>query len=222
MGESRKDRWARQRQETLVREKVFWSSGQTRIAGVDEVGVGPLAGPLMAAAVILPPTIAIDGVRDSKKVSPKRREELFEEITAAAVAWSVGEVTPAEVDQLNPYHGALEAMRRAVTGLSEAPEHVLVDARTIPEISFPQTAIVRGDASVYSIAAASIVAKVSRDRRMAVLDQTYPGYGFSRHAGYGTPEHFRALDDLGPCPAHRRSFAPVRARLIDAPGASTR
>lgn len=219
--ESRKERWARLRDETLVRERAFWSGGHLNVAGVDEVGVGPLAGPLMAAAVILPQDIAIDGVRDSKKVSPKRREELFVEICAQAIDWSVGEVSAAEVDALNPYHGALEAMRRAVEGLDRMPDHVLVDARTIPQIRTPQTAIVRGDSSVYSIAAASIVAKVTRDRHMTVLDEQFPGYGFSRHAGYGTPEHFLALDRLGPCPAHRQSFAPVRARLADATSRTT-
>ena len=222
MAESRKQKWARERDETLVRERALWADGHRLVAGVDEVGVGPLAGPLVAAAVILPSHIAIDGVRDSKKVSPKRREALFEEICRAALSWSVGEVSPSEVDRLNPYHGALEAMRRAVTSLQDRPDHVLVDARTIPDIPEPQTAIVQGDASVYSIAAASIVAKVSRDRQMAELDRTFPGYGFARHAGYGTAQHLRALDELGPCPAHRKSFAPVRDRLIDASGKKTR
>ncbi len=205
-----------------MRERALWSDGLSLVAGVDEVGVGPLAGPLLAAAVILPADVAIDGVRDSKKVSPKRREALFTEICNEAIAWSVGEVSAGEVDRLNPYQGALEAMRRAVTSLPRTPDHVLVDARTIPGIDPPQTAIVRGDASVYSIAAASIIAKVSRDRLMAGLDEQFPGYGFARHAGYGTPEHFRALEELGPCPAHRRSFAPVRERLRDAAGAKTR
>ncbi len=222
MAESRKEKWARERNETLVRERALWSEGLSLVAGVDEVGVGPLAGPLLAAAVILPADVAIDGVRDSKKVSPKRREALFTEICDRAIAWNVGEVSAAEVDRLNPYQGALEAMRRAVTSLSRTPDHVLVDARTIPGIEQRQTAIVRGDASVYSIAAASIIAKVSRDRLMAGLDEQFPGYGFARHAGYGTPEHFRALETLGPCPAHRRSFAPVRDRLADAAGAKTR
>ena len=222
MAESRKQKWARERDETLVRERALWAIGHRLVAGVDEVGVGPLAGPLVAAAVILPSDIAIDGVRDSKKISPKRRQALFEEICSQALSWSVGEVSPSEVDRLNPYHGALEAMRRAVTALPERPQHVLVDARTIPDIPGPQTAIVRGDASVYSIAAASIVAKVCRDRQMAELDRAFPGYGFARHAGYGTAEHFRALEELGPCPAHRKSFAPVRERLIDASGKKTR
>jgi len=222
MPETRKEKWARERQATLVREHALWSDGLSLVAGVDEVGVGPLAGPLLAAAVILPTDVAIDGVRDSKKVSPKRREVLFTEICNEAIAWSVGEVSPGEVDRLNPYQGALEAMRRAVTGLARPPDHVLVDARTIPGIDPPQTAIVRGDASVYSIAAASIIAKVSRDRLMAGLDEQFPGYGFAKHAGYGTPEHFRALAALGPCPAHRRSFAPVRERLADAGRAKTR
>ena len=222
MSETRKEKWARERQETLVRERALWSDGLSLVAGVDEVGVGPLAGPLLAAAVILPTDVAIDGVRDSKKISPKRREVLFAEICNEAIAWSVGEVSPGEVDRLNPYQGALEAMRRAVTSLARTPDHVLVDARTIPGIDPPQTAIVRGDASVYSIAAASIIAKVSRDRLMAGLDDQFPGYGFARHAGYGTPEHFRALEALGPCPAHRRSFAPVREQLAGAGRARTR
>ncbi len=210
---SRKVRWAREREKTLVRERALWESGVARVGGVDEVGVGPLAGPVVAAAVVLPPSIAIDGVRDSKKVSAARREVLAVAIVAEAMDHAIGVVSPAEVDRLNPYHGALEAMRRAVLGLAEPPEHLLVDARTVPGTPIAQTAIVRGDATVYSIAAASIVAKVHRDQIMAELDAVHPGYGFARNAGYGTAEHMRALESLGPCPAHRRTFAPVRRAL---------
>lgn len=211
--EGRKERWARERAVMLAREEELWASGVAHIAGVDEVGVGPLAGPLVAAAVVLPRGVSIDGVRDSKKLSAKRRELLAEQIAEVALASSLGVVTVAEVDRLNTYHASLEAMRRAVGGLGIAPGHILVDARTIPGVATPQTSIVRGDASVYSIAAASIVAKVGRDRMMKELAERHPGYGFARNAGYGTAEHMAALNELGACAAHRRSFAPVRAAL---------
>lgn len=213
MGEGRQARWERERNETLVRERELWAAGLCHLAGVDEVGVGPLAGPVVAAAVVFPQDISIDGVRDSKKLSPARREKLCAEIETAALATSIGVVDVQEVDRLNPYHAALEAMRRAVVKLGLALDHLLVDARRIPDVDVPQTAIVKGDASVYSIAAASIVAKVRRDTMMAKLDLAYPGYGFARNAGYGTAEHFSALDRLGVCPVHRRSFSPVRERL---------
>jgi ribonuclease HII len=213
VGERRKERWARQRATMLAREEELWASGLSRIAGVDEVGVGPLAGPLVAAAVVLPRGVAIDGVHDSKKVSPKRRELLAQQIAEVALACSLGVVAVEEVDRLNTYHASLEAMRRAVVGLGVDAEHILVDARTIPGVATPQTSIVRGDASVYSIAAASIVAKVGRDHMMQELAQRHPGYGFARNAGYGTAEHLAALAEQGACAAHRRSFAPVRAAL---------
>lgn len=213
MGESRKEKWARERAETLQRERMLWRSGLSLVAGVDEVGVGPLAGPVVAAAVVLPESIAIDGVRDSKKVSSRRREVLAEAIHEDALSVGIGVVEAAEVDRLNTYHGALEAMRRAVLNLAIPPDHLLVDARTVPNLQVEQTAIVHGDAHVYSIAAASIVAKVHRDGLMADLDLRHPGYGFARNAGYGTAEHLAALKSLGPCPAHRRSFAPVRRAL---------
>lgn len=221
MGESRKERWARERAETLVYERALWARGLLHVAGIDEVGVGPLAGPVVAAAVVLPQEIAIDGVRDSKKVAPRRRSVLAEAIRAEAVAFSLGVVEPAEVDRLNPYQASMEAMRLAVTGLAIEPDHLLVDARTVPGVDTEQTAIVGGDAQVYSIAAASIVAKVHRDGIMATLDTRYPGYGFARNAGYGTAEHMRALESLGPCPAHRRSFAPVRRALAREAGYDT-
>jgi ribonuclease HII len=182
--------------------------GALHVAGVDEVGVGPLAGPVVAAAVILQPRVKLPGLDDSKQIPAAGRERLDAMIRAQAVAIGVGEVWPPELDRLNVYHAALEAMRRAVISLATPPDHVLVDARTIPGIPTPQTALVRGDARDGSIAAASIVAKVHRDAIMARLERVHPGYGFARHMGYATPEHLDALRRLGPSPLHRRSFAP--------------
>jgi len=182
--------------------------GALHVAGVDEVGVGPLAGPVVAAAVILQRRVALPGLDDSKQVPAATRERLDVAIRAQAIAIGVGEVWPQELDRLNVYHAALEAMRRAVVALDTEPDHVLVDARTIPGIPTPQTALVRGDARDGSIAAASIVAKVHRDAIMARLERVHPGYGFSRHMGYATPEHLDALRRLGPSPLHRRSFTP--------------
>jgi len=191
-------------------ERGLWRTGITKIAGVDEVGVGPLAGPVLAAAVILPEGVMLRGVDDSKKVTAALREKLAEKIHAAALGVGIGIVEPEEIDRLNIYRAALEAMRRAVTALPVTPEHVLVDARQIPQLSVPQTALIKGDARSYCIAAASIVAKVARDRIMCELDQRYPAYGFRDHMGYGTPQHLAAIDRYGPSPVHRRSFAPVR------------
>jgi ribonuclease HII len=183
--------------------------GVARIAGVDEVGVGPLAGPVVACAVVLPGQVDLPGLDDSKRLTPRARERLAAAIRAQALDLCVGAVTPADVDRLNVYRAALEAMRRAVVGLSAAPDHVLVDARTIPSIAVLQTAIVGGDRVDGSIAAASIVAKVHRDAIMVRLAERYPGYGFEQHKGYPTPSHLVALEKLGPSPEHRRSFAPV-------------
>lgn len=202
-------RQAARRRVLLQHERVLWAAGVTRIAGVDEVGVGPLAGPLVAAAVILPPECPLRGIDDSKKLARETRTALAESIRAAAVAVGIGIVEVADVDRLNTYWAALEAMRRAVRALPVAAEQLLVDARRIPEVELPQTSLVKGDARSYSIAAASIVAKVTRDRMMAELDERYPHYGFGRHMGYGTAEHLAALARYGPCPDHRRSFAPV-------------
>jgi len=183
-------------------------AGAKHVAGVDEVGVGPLAGPVVAAAVVLPDQISLPGLDDSKRVRPAAREVLAEAIRAQAVSWSVAELWPEEIDRLNIYHATLQAMRRAVMALSVVPDHVLVDARTIPDIDIPQTALVGGDGRDASIAAASIVAKVYRDALMRRLDREHPGYGFARHMGYATEEHRSALRRLGPSPVHRRSFAP--------------
>jgi ribonuclease HII len=191
-------------------ERGLWRTGLTRIAGVDEAGVGPLAGPVVAAAVILPQGVRLRGVDDSKKLSAAFREALAAQIRACALGVGIGIVDVADIDRLNIYRAALEAMRRAVAALPVVPEHLVVDARRIPDLSIPQTPLVDGDARSYCVAAASIVAKVARDAIMRELDQLYPQYGFRQHMGYGTPQHLAALDRAGPSPVHRRSFAPVR------------
>jgi ribonuclease HII len=177
------------------------------------VGVGPLAGPVVAAAVVLPAEVELPGLDDSKRLSPAARVELDRAIRDQALALSIGEVSPAEIDRLNIFHAALEAMRRAVVGLSPPADHLLVDARRIPGVDTPQTALVHGDAIDGSIAAASIVAKVWRDDFMRRLGERYPGYGFDRHMGYPTAQHVAALQELGACEVHRRSFGPVAAVL---------
>ena len=203
------------RRRTLLRyERALWARGLTRIAGVDEVGVGPLAGPLIAAAVILPVEVGPRGVDDSKKLTRAARTRLCEEIKACAIAVGIGIVTVDEVDRLNTFWAAIEAMRRALRALPVLAEHVLVDARRIPDLDVPQEPLVKGDARSYSIAAASIVAKVERDAIMEALHLDFPQYGFAHHMGYGTAEHLDALARYGPCPVHRRSFIPVcQARL---------
>lgn len=207
-------RLAARRRVLLVHERALWARGVNRVAGVDEVGVGPLAGPLVAAAVILPPEVMVLGIDDSKKLTPRVRERLCGEIRATALGIGLGVASAAEVDALNPYRAALLAMRRAVEALPVAVDHLLVDARCIPDLDLPQDSLVKGDGRSYSIAAASIVAKVERDAMMRVLDGEFPEYGFARHKGYGTAEHLVALSRHGPCSAHRRSFLPVaRARL---------
>ncbi len=198
----------RDRLDALFRiERELWAAGVERVAGVDEVGIGPMAGPVVAAAVICPPGVRVEGVDDSKRLDPETREMLDGRIRAAAVGVGVGVVESGQVDRLNVYHAGLRAMRLAVESLPRVPEHVLVDGRTIPGIVPPQSGIPRGDAASFSIAAASIVAKVFRDRRMRELDTRYPGYGFAIHKGYCTPAHQEAVRRLGPSPIHRRSFA---------------
>jgi ribonuclease HII len=198
------------RRRTLLRyERVLWAQGLTRIAGVDEVGVGPLAGPLVAAAVILPPEVSLRGIDDSKKLTRAARTRLSEAIKGCAVAIGVGVVTPEEVDRLNTFWASIEAMRRAVRALPIQAEHLLIDARRIPDLDLPQEPLIKGDGRSYSIAAASIIAKVERDAVMEALDGQFPQYGFANHMGYGTREHLDALAMHGPCPVHRRSFIPV-------------
>ncbi|HSN19895.1 MAG TPA: ribonuclease HII [Usitatibacter sp.] len=194
-------------------EIVLWKSGIRDIAGVDEAGVAPLAGPVVAAAVMFPPDTEIAGVDDSKKLDAPAREELAVEIRARASGVAVGIATVEEIDRLNIYHASLLAMRRAVEGLPRAPQHVLVDARTIPGIAMPQNSFNKGDGINFSIAAASIIAKTARDAMMEALDREYPGYGFAGHKGYPTPEHREALLRLGRSPVHRTSF-PVLHELF--------
>lgn len=183
------------------------------VAGVDEVGRGPLCGPVVAAAVILNPNRPIIGLADSKKLTVKRREALFEEICQCAIGWSVAQASVEEIDQLNILQATLLAMQRAVTGLSVQPKLALIDGNRCPILSMPANAIIKGDATVPSIAAASILAKVTRDRMMKELDEFYPGYDLAKHKGYPTVAHLDALNRLGPSPIHRSSFAPVRKLL---------
>jgi ribonuclease HII len=203
-------RLAARRRVMLQVERECWARGLERIAGVDEVGVGPLAGPLVAAAVILPREVSLRGIDDSKRLSALTRERLATAIRDCAIAVGVGVVSVDEVDALNTYRAGLEAMRRAVVALREMPDQLLVDARRIPAVDCPQMSLIKGDARSYSIAAASIIAKVTRDGLMQDLDTLYPHYGFARHMGYGTREHLTALARYGPSPVHRRSFMPVR------------
>lgn len=183
------------------------------VAGVDEAGRGPLAGPVVAAAVILDPAQPIAGLADSKVLSEPARERLAPLIHAQALAWAVAEASADEIDTLNILQASLLAMRRAVERLSRAPLHVLVDGNRAPRLPMPCTPIVRGDATVQAISAASILAKVARDALMHDLDQVFPAYGFARHKGYPTADHLAALQRHGACAAHRRSFAPVRRAL---------
>ena len=187
-------------------ETVLWKSGVRDIAGVDEAGVAPLAGPVVAAAVMFEPQTEIAGVDDSKRLDPKTRAELALEIRAKASGVAVGIATVEEIDTINIYHAALLAMRRAVEGLPRPPQHVLVDARTVPGIPMPQNAFNKGDGINFTIAAASIIAKTARDAMMEALDREYPGYGFAAHKGYPVPEHREALLKLGRTRVHRMSF----------------
>ena len=183
------------------------------IAGVDEVGRGPLAGDVVAAAVILDPATPIPGLNDSKKLSEKQRQELVMLIKEHALALSIGRSSVAEIDSLNILQASLLAMQRAVEALPRRPQLVYVDGNHLPDWRFQAKAIVRGDAKIPTIAAASVLAKVTRDREMEALDSLYPGYGLAKHKGYPTKQHLEALAKLGPSPIHRKSFAPVSALL---------
>lgn len=185
------------------------------IAGVDEVGRGPLVGAVVTAAVILDPARPIVGLADSKKLSEKRRLALYDEIRAHALAWSLGRAEPEEIDQLNILHATMLAMQRAVAGLAVTPDYVLIDGNRCPALPMPSAAVVKGDSLVAEISAASIIAKVTRDREMAELDAIFPQYGFAQHKGYPTAQHLAMLTEHGATPHHRRSFAPVRNALLD-------
>lgn len=183
---------------------------QNLIAGVDEVGRGPLAGPVFAAAVILNPQKKIEGLVDSKILTAKQRELLAKKIQNYSLSWALGRAEVHEIDTLNILHASLLAMKRAVEGLSLIPDLVLIDGNQYPKLTCKMNAIVKGDETVPEISAASIVAKVARDLEMVMLCEQYPGYGFAKHKGYSTPEHLALLQQLGPSPIHRQSFAPVR------------
>lgn len=183
------------------------------VAGCDEVGRGPLAGDVVAAAVILDPEQSILGLDDSKKLSEKKREQLFGEIQTKAKSWCIARASVAEIDHLNILQASLLAMTRAVQGLHIQPEHVLVDGNKLPKWNYAAEAVVKGDSRVAAISAASILAKVTRDREMIALDKVYPGYGFADHKGYPTTVHMAALDKLGVTPIHRTSYGPIKAKL---------
>ena len=187
-------------------ERTLRQQGYQRIAGIDEAGRGALAGPVVAAAVILPTDCELSGVTDSKQLTPKKRVGLFDEIHRTAVAVGVGCVENEEIDRVNILQATMAAMAQAIVQITPAPDYVLVDGTHLPAISLPARAIPKGDTLIRSIAAASIIAKVTRDRLMIELDETYPGYSFQVHKGYGTLLHRQAIAQLGPCPIHRRSF----------------
>jgi ribonuclease HII len=192
-------------------EQQLWRQGSTAIAGVDEAGRGPLAGPVVAAAVLITEGVFWDGLADSKRLSPLSRERLYERIMAEAPGVGVAAIAPEDIDAMNILRASLLAMARAVVRLPRVPSHIIVDGnQRIPAVTVPQTTVIGGDATCGSIAAASVVAKVTRDRLMCELDGQYPVYGFSRHKGYATREHLAALIRHGPCAAHRMSFAPVK------------
>ncbi|MDQ5892913.1 MAG: ribonuclease [Pseudomonadota bacterium] len=193
--------------------EIFIYPQATCIAGVDEVGRGPLVGAVVTAAVILDPTRPIVGLADSKQLSEKRRLALYDEIKEKALAWSLGRAEPEEIDQLNILHATMLAMQRAVAGLAVVPDFVLIDGNRCPALPMPAQAVVKGDSRVAEISAASIMAKVTRDREMVELDQRFPAYGFAQHKGYPTAFHLEKLAALGATEFHRRSFAPVKRAL---------
>ncbi len=199
------------RRPDLRYERRLWRGGIEAVAGVDEAGVGPMAGPVVAAAVLFAPETFIRGVHDSKKLTPGKRDELYGLIMERVIAVGTANAGVEEIDRLNVYWATALAIRRALASLARAPEHALIDGRKVPGLDLPQTPIVGGDRKSFCIAAASIVAKVTRDRMMRDYDRLYPGYGFAGHKGYCTPEHLRLIERLGPSPIHRRSFAPVAA-----------
>ena len=195
-------------------EEAVRKHGALRIAGLDEVGRGPLFGPVVAAAVILPRGCRLQGLTDSKKLSEKKRNELDVEIRANAVCWAISEVDAETIDRINIRRASLLAMRRAVEQLALSPDFLLIDGRDTIDWDCEQQAVVKGDATSFSIAAASVLAKVYRDRLLVELDGVYPGYGLARHKGYGSPEHIAALERLGPTPLHRRSYRPVAQAML--------
>lgn len=208
----RRERVERERLEALFAyEYAAQEEGARYVAGVDEAGRGPLAGPVVVAAVILPFGLFLPGLNDSKKVSPKKREQLYDEIMEKAGAVRVSIVDAATIDRVNIYQATMNGMYEAILSLDPKPDKVLIDAMELAKLPMPSLSIIKGDAKSASIAAASIIAKVTRDRMMMEYDAEYPQYGFAQHKGYGTAQHIAALQKYGPCPIHRRSFEPVRS-----------
>ena len=209
----------------LAHERELWRKGLRLVAGVDEAGRGPLAGPVVAAAVVLPcgwSEAGVDdrlrGLNDSKQLSEAQREEYYSVLTThLEIQWAVASTDVEVIDRINILQATHRAMNLALEQLQPPPEHVLVDGRPVKSMQFPHTALVKGDARSYSIAGASVLAKVTRDRLMKEFDRVYPGYGFAEHKGYGTPQHLAAIQALGPCPIHRRSFAPCRSVEMELP-----
>jgi ribonuclease HII len=207
----------------LAHERELWRKGATIVAGVDEAGCGPLAGPVVAAAVVFPHAWLeagldrkLHGLNDSKQLTEEQREKFFSILIAHPdIGFAIASVDAETIDRINILEAAHRAMNLALDQLQPPPQHVLVDGRPVKSMSFPNTALVKGDARSYSIAAASVLAKVTRDRMMREFDRLYPGYGFAEHKGYGTPSHLAALSKLGPCPIHRRSFAPLKAKELE-------
>ena len=188
-------------------ENKLYESGLKYIAGIDEAGRGPLAGPVVVGVAIMKSDSFIEGINDSKKISESKREKLYEQITEEALAWSVGVVTEKEIDDLNILNATKKALERALESLEIRPDRILVDAlEHIDTKGVPYTSVIKGDAKIYSISAASIIAKVTRDRMMREYDEVYPEYGFAKHKGYGTAAHIAAIKTYGPCPLHRRTF----------------
>ena len=202
---------------TLAYEFSLWQSGLRLVAGLDEAGRGAWAGPVTAAAVILAPGSdlmqRLKGVRDSKLMSARQREAAAKRIREMALAWGVGFASETEIDALGILPATRLAMQRALAQLFPAPQHLLIDAVRLPGVDLPQTSLIKGDQQVLSIAAASVLAKTARDACLVELEDTHPGYGFGRHKGYGTAAHLAALHSLGPCPIHRKSFAPIKKLL---------
>ena len=202
----------------LFFERSAREAGAARIAGLDEAGRGPLAGPVVAAAVVFPEGLLISGVTDSKQVAEGRRELLYDVIIAASVAYGIGIVDERTIDEINILEASIIAMERALEGITPPPDHLLIDGNfTLPHVSIPQRPIVKGDCLSHSIAAASILAKVARDRLMRELHKRYPQYNFQKHKGYGTKEHMDLIRQYGPCDAHRKSFQPVAGMLQEQP-----
>ena len=207
----------------LAFERELWQQGTLHVAGVDEAGCGPLAGPVVAAAVVFPCHwletglhAKLRGLNDSKQLTEDQREKYFAILTShAEIRYGIGSVDVETIDQINILQAAHRAMKLALEQLQPPAQHVLVDGRRVKSLSFPQTSLIKGDARSYSIAAASVLAKVTRDRMMIEYGRQYPGYGFAEHKGYGTPQHHGCLAELGPCPIHRRSFAPIRAVALE-------